>query len=102
MTRALAATFQLSTTTPDTLSVSGVLSFETAAAVWHSLQLALASGAIKYLDLADVQRGDSAGLACVVASVAAASEHGRTLQVLHVPAGMQALAQVCEVDRLIV
>lgn len=101
MTHAAAEAFQLSTQTPATLSVSGVLSFDTAAAAWHALQSALMSGSINQLDLAGVQHSDSAGLACVVASVAAATERGHALQVLRVPAGMRALAQVCEVDRLI-
>ena len=101
MTEAVTEAFQLSVSAPDTLSVRGVLSFETAAAVWYALQSALLSGAIKQLDLSGLQRSDSAGLACVLACAAAASERGQPLQVLHMPSGMQRLAQVCEVERLI-
>jgi phospholipid transport system transporter-binding protein len=32
---------------------------------------------------------------------AEAARRGHALQVIHVPAGMQVLAQVCEVDRLL-
>jgi phospholipid transport system transporter-binding protein len=89
--------FQLDTGTPGTLGVSGVLSFETAAAALLAIQSALAGGAVARLDLAGVRHSDSAGLACVLAAAAGAGQ----LQVANMPAGMQALAQVCEVDHLI-
>ncbi|RCS29722.1 STAS domain-containing protein [Rhodanobacter denitrificans] len=93
--------FRLDTTTPATLGVDGELSFDTAAAALQAIQSALAAGSASRLDLAGVLRNDSAGLACILAVMAGAARRGRPLQVVHVPAGMQALAQVCEVDRLI-
>ena len=72
--------FQLETSAPGTLGVSGVLNFDTAAAALLAIQ---------------------AGLACVLAAVAAADRHGQVLRVIHMPAGMQALATVCEVDQLL-
>lgn len=93
--------FRLDTTTPATLGVEGELSFDTAAAALQAIQSALAAGSASRLDLAGVLRNDSAGLACILAVMAGAARRGRPLQVVHVPAGMQALAQVCEVDRLI-
>lgn len=101
MTETAGHDFQLDTATPGTLGVRGELSFDTAAAVWQAIQSALAGGAMSRLDLAGVHRSDSAGLACVLAVAAEAARRGRALQVVHMPAGMQALAQVCEVDRLI-
>ncbi|MDE3210910.1 MAG: STAS domain-containing protein [Pseudomonadota bacterium] len=96
-----AAHFQLDTATAGVLAVSGVLSFETAGSALGEIQLALGDGAIGRLDLAGVSRADSAGLACIVAVVAEADRSGRILQVIRMPAGMQALAQVCEVERLL-
>lgn len=93
--------FRLDTTTPATLGVDGELSFDTAAAALQAIQSVLAAGSASRLDLAGVVRSDSAGLACILAVMAGAARRGRPLQVVHVPAGMQALAQVCEVDRLI-
>ncbi len=93
--------FGLDATTPATLGVDGELSFDTAAAALQAIQSALAAGSASRLDLAGVVRSDSAGLACILAVMAGAARHGRPLQVVHVPAGMRALAQVCEVDRLI-
>ncbi len=93
--------FQMDTSTQGVLAVSGVLSFETAGSALGEIQAALRGGTISKLDLAGVIRTDSAGLACIVAVVAEAERSGKTLQVTQMPVGMQALAQVCEVDQLI-
>jgi phospholipid transport system transporter-binding protein len=93
--------FQLDTRAPGTLGVSGVLSFDTAAAALQMIRAALAGGAVGRLDLAGVRRSDSAGLACVLAVAAEADRRGQALDVVNIPAGMQLLAQVCEVDRLL-
>ncbi|HEY8327578.1 MAG TPA: STAS domain-containing protein [Rhodanobacter sp.] len=101
MTDTAAHGFQLDTGTPGTLGVHGELSFDTAAAALQAIQSALVGGSMSRLDLAGVGHSDSAGLACVLAVAAEAARRGQALQVVHMPAGMQALAQVCEVDRLI-
>jgi phospholipid transport system transporter-binding protein len=92
---------QVSAGTPGTLAVSGVLSFDTAALALRAIQAALAQGPVAKLDLAGVRHSDSAGLSCVLAVAAEAARRGHALQVIHMPAGMQVLAQVCEVDRLL-
>ena len=93
--------FQLHRETPGTLGVSGVLSFDTAAAALQTIGAALAAAPVSRLDLAGVERSDSAGLACVLAVQAEARRLGRALDVDNMPAGMRALAQVCEVEALI-
>jgi len=94
--------FQLSRSTPDVLGVRGELTFATAAAALPAITAAFDGERFGKLDLAGVSRSDSAGLACVLAAQAElARRQGRRLQVLNVPAGMRALAQVCEVDELI-
>ena len=92
------AAFQLDIGTPAKLGVNGVLSFDTATAALQAIRSALVAGGAKELDLAGVSHSDSAGLACVVAAVADA---GRPVRVVGMPAGMLALAQVCEVDLLL-
>lgn len=101
MTQAAAENFQLDTGTPGTLGVRGELSFDTAAAAWQAIRVALTGSPLSRLDLSGVSHSDSAGLACVLAVAADATRRGQALQVVHVPAGMQSLAQVCEVDRLL-
>ncbi|MGN2245454.1 lipid asymmetry maintenance protein MlaB [Frateuria sp. GZRR35] len=96
-----AAAFDLHRGTPGTLGVSGVLSFDTAAAALEAIGRALADGAVVRLDLAGVERSDSAGLACVLAAQAEVRQRGRSLTVENMPEGMRALAQVCEVDDLV-
>ena len=98
MTQPAAPAFQLVTTEPGTLGVSGVLSFDTAAAAMQAIGTALAAGSFDRLDLGEVRHSDSAGLACVLAAVALPE---RALRVVRMPSGMQALAKVCEVDSLI-
>jgi phospholipid transport system transporter-binding protein len=94
--------FRLLNDTPATLGVTGVLDFETAAPALQAIQSVLTTTSqVARLDLAGVSRCDSAGLACVLAAGAEATRHGRELRVIHMPAGMQALASVCEVDGLI-
>jgi phospholipid transport system transporter-binding protein len=95
------AAFQLERTAPDTLGISGVLSFDTAAAALAAIGAAMVAGPVTRLDLARVERSDSAGLACVLAAQAQARQLGRTLVVENMPEGMRALAQVCEVDVLV-
>lgn len=101
MTSSREDAFQLTTVAPATLAVAGVLSFDTAAAAWRAIQSALAERAVDHLDLAAVSRSDSAGLSCVLAVAAAAAARGRALHVTRMPAGMRALARVCEVESLI-
>ncbi|MGA0587030.1 STAS domain-containing protein [Dyella sp. KRB-257] len=95
------ASFQLESRSDGTLAVSGVLTFDTAHAALRALRDKLAAGVFTALDLAGVERGDSAGLACVLAVLADVRAHGRALTVRHLPDGLRALAQVCEVEDLL-
>jgi phospholipid transport system transporter-binding protein len=93
--------FRLHREAPGTLGVGGMLDFETAAAALEAISAALAAEPVARLDLAGVERADSAGLACVLAVQAEARRLGRPLAVVNMPAGMRALAQVCEVEALV-
>jgi phospholipid transport system transporter-binding protein len=95
------AGFQLHRQTPGTLGVGGVLSFDTAAAALEAIGKALAAEPVARLDLAGLERADSAGLACVLAVQAEARRLGRPLAVVNMPEGLRALAQVCEVEALV-
>ena len=88
--------FQVIPNPPDTVSVSGALTFATAAAALEAIRAALPGRQV--LDLAGVERSDSAGLACVLAVLA---PNGGKVRVTHIPQGMQQLAKVCEVDHLL-
>nr|WP_221195532.1 STAS domain-containing protein [Luteibacter sp. Sphag1AF] len=91
----------MTTATPGTLKVAGALSFSTAAAALEATNAELARGGQTVLDLSGVTHADSAGLACLLAVLAAHRSEGRALNVVHVPAGLHALAQVSGVDQLV-
>jgi phospholipid transport system transporter-binding protein len=93
--------FRLENSTPDTLAVSGELTFQTAARALSEATAAIAGGGQTRLDLAGLVNVDSAGLACVLAVVARARGQGRPFHVVNAPAGLRTLAQVADVDGLI-
>lgn len=93
--------FRVAASTSTTLALSGVLSFDTAAAALRAVQSTLTDGVATELDLAGITHGDSAGLACLLAVAAEADRRGHPVRVVHMSAAMQALAQVCEVDHLL-
>ena len=93
--------FRVASDVPDTVSVSGTLNFATAANALAAMRDAFAHSDRHTLDLSEVTACDSAGLACVLAALSAADQGGRQVAVRHVPEGMQALARVCGVERLL-
>lgn len=101
MARAHADTVTLATPDRDTLALSGALTFATAAYAFAEGSRALRAGAQTRLDLAGLDRADSAGLACVLGLAAIASRTGRRLGVVHWPEGLRALAAVCDVEALL-
>ena len=83
------------------LAVRGVLTFDTAKAAWQFLRARLGRGGIAVIDLSAVERGDSAGLACLLAVLAEAGRLGQSPRVEGLPAGLRRLAQVCEVEPML-
>lgn len=96
-----AASFSLTTPAPDTLAVSGDLTFATAADALDQARAELDRGSQTVLDLGGVSHADSAGLATVLALLAHARTQGRAIKVANAPAGLQALARVSGVDELL-
>ena len=95
------AAFRLDRGTPGTLAVSGTLGFATAAAALQALDEALRAGDRRQLDLAGVGTCDSAGLACMLAVLAAARGRGQAVSLRHVPDGLRTLARVSGVEVLL-
>ncbi|NID04371.1 STAS domain-containing protein [Luteibacter jiangsuensis] len=93
--------FQLSHPAPDTLAVSGALTFATAADVLDTARAELDRGTQASLDLSGVSQADSAGLATVLALLAHARGKGRAIAVTRAPAGLLALARVSGVESLL-
>ncbi|MEO7072685.1 MAG: STAS domain-containing protein [Rhodanobacter sp.] len=92
---AIAATLRLDGDVAGTLAVHGELGFATAALALEGMRSAMATGALRTLDLSGVTHGDSAGLACLLAVMADAARSGQALQLLGLPEHLGVLAQVC-------
>jgi phospholipid transport system transporter-binding protein len=97
-----APAFAVQAVASDTLALSGALTFVTAQHVLAQAQAAIAGRAPATLDLAGVDRADSAGLACVLAILASASQAGSRPRVVALPEGLRALARVSDVEMMLV
>ncbi|WP_285402988.1 STAS domain-containing protein [Luteibacter sp. ME-Dv--P-043b] len=95
------ASFSLATPSPDTLAVSGDLTFATATAALDGARAELDRGNQTVLDLGGVSHADSAGLATVLALLAHGRTKGRAISVARAPQGLHALARVSGVDALL-
>lgn len=82
----------------DTVSVSGALTFATAAAAWRSAESMLSESSPHKLDLSGLTEADSAGLACVLAMLARGQSKRPEMQVQNAPPGLRALARVCDAE----
>lgn len=77
------------------LALLGELTFATVAQGWRDARERLQSGP-EWLDLAGVEHGDSAGLACVLALLADGRRVNPTLRVAHAPESLRSLARVSD------
>ena len=93
---------QVAQATPDRLTVSGALTFETAKRA-HDAGLRVVrsgdSGPLQ-IDCAGVTESDSAGLAVLIDWQAVATSLGRSLTFTNIPAGIRAAAKISDVDFL--
>lgn len=96
-----AAPVQVSTPAPGILAMSGDLVFATAATALAQARAYLARGDVTTLDLSGVSASDSAGLGVLLALCRAARVRGAALQITAMPATLQALAQLGEVEVLL-
>ncbi|MGH8211762.1 MAG: STAS domain-containing protein [Rhodanobacteraceae bacterium] len=97
----VAQTMRCSSPDAETLTLSGALTFTTAAQALQEGSRTLAQGAHSRLDLQGVTHADSAGLACVLALLAQASRLEKRLAVANPPDGLRALAEVCDAGALL-
>ena len=80
-----------------TFSVNGDLSFESVPRWWAAVQPHLQGDAL-HLDLTQLARADSAGLAMLVSLLAVAQKKHCTLTLIGAPAQLRQLARVSGVD----
>lgn len=97
----MVAEARVSEPAPTTLALAGALVFDTVSGALRQARDCVRDGRHETLDLDGVTAVDSAGLACVLAIMAAARRHGGALRVVHLPDDLAALARVCEVESLL-
>ncbi len=83
------------------IHLSGALDRDSVTALLEPLRRVMGQGAARELDLAQVARVDSAGLALVLEALALARSAGYELRTVHVPAQMAAIARACGVAELL-
>ena len=85
----------------DTLSLSGEIDFGNAGDALEQGRRAIESTAKLTVDLSGVSRSNSAGLAILIEWLGIACRCGHSVSFAGVPAGLEQLAQVCQVDDLL-
>lgn len=88
-------------TAGDTWQVQGDLSFETAPELYASAREAMSQRIPVSIDLAAVERVDSAGVALMLDWIRAARTRDRTLSFNNVPGHMISIAELCGVSHLL-
>jgi phospholipid transport system transporter-binding protein len=85
----------------DSAHVSGVLHFTTVTALLHSGVEAISAGRAGVIDLSGVSDSDSSGLALLIEWMSVAKAGNRSLRYENIPAQLQQLARLSEVEELL-
>ena len=91
---------RLNTDDPDAWTVEGELTFASVPEVQEDTPLRFSSPP-RTLDLAGVERMDSAGIALIIEWARRARAAGADMRLVNVPAGMVSLAKTTGLDRLL-
>ena len=92
----------LSIDTNGVARVSGPLTLESVTAVYYKASAEATRGRhIEELDLADVPRVDSSGLALLLEWQSAITSEGRSLHIRNAPPGLLSLVRLCEANDLL-
>ncbi|MBZ0070388.1 MAG: STAS domain-containing protein [Gammaproteobacteria bacterium] len=83
------------------LLLAGELSFATVPRLWETSRNLLREDGDLHIDLKDVQRSDSAGLALLVEWMRVARQLGKPIEFLNIPAQMLAIARVSSLDQIL-
>jgi len=83
------------------LVIHGELSFASVPDVWSQWQTLDGGQAALDVDLSEVQRSDSAGLALLIEGLHQAQEKGKTIRFFNIPAQMLAIARASGLDEVL-
>jgi phospholipid transport system transporter-binding protein len=93
--------FNVESTAPGMLRVSGVISFDNAGNALDGMPLPARGGTPVTLDLKALDDSDSATLAVLIAWAARAHDAGAPFRCINTPTGLRNLATLCDVDKLL-
>ena len=85
----------------DTIAVQGELNPASVAALWEDTQRRFRTRLPKYIDLAGVNRSDSAGVALLVEWLRQAKARRQELQFINIPSQMLTIIRVTDLDDLL-
>jgi phospholipid transport system transporter-binding protein len=83
------------------LAIHGELNFASVPGVWAQWQALGQARAGMDIDLSDVQRSDSAGLALLVECLRQAQQTGKSIRFFNIPTQMLAMARVSSLDQVL-
>ncbi len=83
------------------LEIHGELSFASVPALWRDCRAQYASGKDIDVDLGQVRRSDSAGLALLVEWLREAQRNGASLRFFNIPAQMLEMARASGLDQIL-
>ena len=82
-------------------AICGELDFQSVAALWRASGELFAAAVPLSVDLREVNRSDSSGVALLVDWLRQAREQGRELRFVNIPSQMRAIIQVADLDELL-
>ncbi len=83
------------------LAISGELTFDSVPALWERCHSRFSEHAELEIDLSDIQRADSAGLALLVECVRLAHQTGKNIRFFNIPTQLLAIARVSSLDQVL-
>ena len=95
------SSFELNQTTEGGFELIGEMSFETAAQILKSSERSFAQHAETQVNLSQVSKADSAGLALLLEWIGWANHSDVEIRFLNIPKKILAIAQTAEVDELL-
>ena len=85
----------------DTLRVQGDLDFDSVVGLLTATETWFADAALSRIDLGEVSRSNSAGVALLVHWLRLAQNHERELDIVNIPAQMWAIIKIVDLETLL-
>jgi len=83
------------------VGLDGTIGFDNAPGILDEVNRAIRSTPSITIDLGQVRRSNSAGLALLIEWLAEARRHGHSVRYERVPEGLRQIARVCQVEALL-